>query len=177
MIRTVLIGLSVPIALAGCATDRATRAKVAASLQCPLPAAFPAADSAEQAKRLAQALVSHEKLRVFSNSPLPKADAVVLVFFGRAHHETQLLSYVATRDPAGWWRLNKAGQFQSEFDSGPSAYPNEISNFSPEKAAAIDALIADPCLDDEPSSSTRAQFLRSARGQRNWQLSRHSVCV
>jgi hypothetical protein len=102
-------------------------------------------------------LAFHQTLRAANNaSAPPETGARILIGWSGGHHEAVSGSLALVRQTDGGWRADGLTTYRSHVPSPPSAPPRETEvkrpawSLSPDDAKALDAMIADPCLEAEP---------------------------
>ncbi|MBA2935709.1 hypothetical protein HZF05_16620 [Sphingomonas sp. CGMCC 1.13654] len=95
----------------------------------------------------------HRKLRdALRASPPPETGPRILWFANGGDLATTTFSVVATRDSAGWWRVDGVGSTRVWIaDAKPTIMPTIGRTLSEAESREIDALIADPCLTAQPT--------------------------
>lgn len=102
-------------------------------------------------------LAFHQALRAAHNAaPPPEAGARILIGWSGGHHEAVSGSLALVRQADGGWRADGVTTYKSLVPTPPGAPPRETEvkrpawSLSPDDAKALDAMIADPCLEAEP---------------------------
>jgi hypothetical protein len=142
-------------ALAGCATGESpgtTRSIRPDLSRCPASVPSWQRLPADAWQSLPSVLAEHRALRSRWQAEMPDAPTMVLVYSQAAHHLTDTFSTTAVRQPDGGWKVEIVGEESSGLLTiEPRAKQTETRWLRGRQARRLDALLADRCLDAEPT--------------------------
>lgn len=104
---------------------------------------------------------THERLWAKAGLELPDSDVQVRILEQSHHWSSTTVSQVAVRDAEGIWNVSEVTVLNYGSDEYEEIQPALSFRLDKRDGEALDILIADPCIDAEPSSSDQSFIMSS----------------